>query len=185
MEERGAFLLPGWVTLILFAGVVASELFWGDGEVLVCRVLGIACLALAAVFIFIPFYQLKKFGNVPAGRSYMDTRVVVDRGLYAIVRHPQYLGYILLFGGFFCLTQNGISLVLAALGILTIVLHTLEEERECLERFGANYAAYRRRVPLFNFLLGTIQYLRLSAPEKELPSGNGPPPSRREPDRTP
>lgn len=174
MEEQRTFSLPGWVTLVLFVGVVVSEVFWGDGEMLVCRVLGVSCLALAAVFIFLPFYQLKKFGSVPAGRSYMDTRVVVDRGLYAIVRHPQYLGYILLFGGFFFLTQNGVSLVLAGLGILNIVLYTLREERECLEHFGAGYAAYRQRVPPFNFLLGTFQYLRRSTLEKEVPSGNGP-----------
>lgn len=174
MEEYGAFSLPGWVTVVLFAGVVASELFWGGGESLVCRVLGVSCLALAAVFSFLPFYQLKKFGRVPAGKSYMDTCMVVDQGLYAIVRHPQYLGYILFFVGFFFLTQNGVSLVLAAFGILSIVFHTLREERECLERFGGSYAAYRRRVPSFNFLLGFIQYLRHSHLENEVPSGNGP-----------
>jgi len=173
MDERETFSLPGWVTLVLFVGVVVSEYFWGDGDVLFCRVLGVSCLALAAVFTFLPFYQLKKYGQVPAAKSYMDTCVVVDQGLYAIVRHPQYVGHILFFGGFFFLTQNGVSLVLASLGILNIVLHALREERECLERFGGSYAAYRRRVPPFNFVLGFIQYLRHASPEKEVSSGNG------------
>ncbi len=173
MEEHGTFSLPGWVTLVLFVGLVVSEYFWGDGDVLVCRILGVTCLALAAVFSFLPFYQLKKYGRVPDAKSYMDTCVVVDRGLYAIVRHPQYLGYILFFGGFFFLAQNGVALVLAALGILNIVLHSFQEERECLERFGTSYAVYRRRVPAFNFLLGFIQYLRHTPMENEVPSGNG------------
>jgi protein-S-isoprenylcysteine O-methyltransferase Ste14 len=104
----------------------------------------------------------------------MDTTVVVDKGLYAIVRHPQYVGYILLFFGFVLLSQSGVTLVLAALGIFAMVTLAMQEERDCLEHFGGSYAAYRQRVPPFNFLLGVIQYLRRTFDGKEGLSSNGP-----------
>ena len=81
--------------------------------------------------------------------------------MYAIVRHPQYLGYILLVLGFICLFQN---LVIGALGALAIALfygQAVREERYCIQRFGQEYEDYVQRVPRLNFILGIIRVLAL------------------------
>ena len=89
----------------------------------------------------------------------MQTNVVVDRGLYAIVRHPQYLGYMLLVLGFICLFQNPIIGALGALAIALFYGQVVREERHCIQKFGKEYEDYVQRVPRFNFILGIIRVL--------------------------
>jgi protein-S-isoprenylcysteine O-methyltransferase Ste14 len=116
-------------------------------------------LLLAGVFIFGPFYLLTKHGGFKDGRTYMQARIVVDRGLYAITRHPQYLGYIFLVCGFALLSQHWVAVVLAFAGATFFYLQTMREERYCLAQFGEPYEQYLRRVPRFNFILGIVRLL--------------------------
>ncbi|MEJ2207503.1 MAG: isoprenylcysteine carboxylmethyltransferase family protein, partial [Anaerolineae bacterium] len=124
------------------------------------RSAGAALLVLSAAFIFAPFFLLPRHGGSQGGGSYMQARAVVDRGLYGIVRHPQYLGYVLLACGFALLSQHWLALVLAAVGVAAFYRQAIEEEKECLARFGPAYGRYRQRVPRFNALLGLARRLR-------------------------
>jgi protein-S-isoprenylcysteine O-methyltransferase Ste14 len=124
------------------------------------RIAGAALLALSVTFILAPFFQLPRHGGSQPGQSYMQTETVADRGLYGLVRHPQYLGYMLLACGFALLAQNWLALVLAALGIGAFYLQAVEEEKDCLLRFSEAYERYRQRVPRFNVVLGLMRRLR-------------------------
>lgn len=66
------------------------------------------------------------------------------RGPYRLVRHPLYLGWILLFGGVPHLT--GDRLAFAALTSLYLVIAIPLEERSLVQSFGAEYRSYRSRV---------------------------------------
>jgi protein-S-isoprenylcysteine O-methyltransferase Ste14 len=90
----------------------------------------------------------------------MQTDVVVDRGLYAVVRHPQYLGYILLGCGFALLSQHRVSVLLAVIAAVLFYAQAVAEERACLAEFGEPYARYCRRVPRFSVILGLFRLLR-------------------------
>jgi protein-S-isoprenylcysteine O-methyltransferase Ste14 len=90
----------------------------------------------------------------------MQANAVVDRGLYAIVRHPQYLGYMFLACGFALLSQHWMTAVLAVVGITMFYGQAVREERTCLAAFGEPYARYRRQVPRFNAILGIIRLER-------------------------
>lgn len=116
-------------------------------------------LLLAGVFIFWPFYLLARYGGLE-GESYMQAAVVVDRGLYAVVRHPQYLGYILLACGFALLSQHGVSVLLDIIAAVLFYIQAVREERACLAEFGEPYARYCCRVPRFNVILGLFRLLR-------------------------
>jgi protein-S-isoprenylcysteine O-methyltransferase Ste14 len=105
---------------------------------------------------FLPFAQLAKHGESES--NYMETKVLADRGLYAIVRHPQYLGYILLFAGFALLSQHWISFVIAAGGVATLYTQAVDEERFCQGKFGRAYDDYMARVPRFNLILGLWRF---------------------------
>ena len=48
-----------------------------------------------SLFAWVPMFTLRRHGRAPAGKSYMHATVVVERGPFALVRHPQYLGYML------------------------------------------------------------------------------------------
>jgi len=122
---------------------------------------GVFVLLLAAVFIFWPFYLLAKHGKPKDGQTYMQAGIIVDRSLYAITRHPQYLGYSFLACGFALLSQHWVAVLLAAVGATFFYLQAMREERYCLARFGEPYEQYLRRVPRFNFILGIVRLLQM------------------------
>ena len=93
----------------------------------------------------------------------MDTTRVVDSGLYSIVRHPQYLGYILFMATFSLLAQRMLVTCLAILAVALMYLSAAAEEGECSERLGEPYREYLRRVPRFNILAGVFRRLRRGA----------------------
>ena len=90
----------------------------------------------------------------------MQTDAVVDQGLYAITRHPQYLGYIFLACGFALLSQHWAAFLLAAAGSTFFYLQAVREERSCFARFGEPYEQYLWRVPRFNIVLGIVRLLQ-------------------------
>ena len=70
-------------------------------------------------------------------------------GLYAYVRHPRYAGmFIAVVGAALLAGTFRLWIVLAIWWIFALIVIRLEE-RELATRFGATYAAYRKRVPAF------------------------------------
>ena len=91
MKKRIVFI---WVAYVHMLSIFILHNFLEKGDNQILRVIGLVNLVIAVAFIFPPFYQLKKYGKLRPGGTYMNSTVVADRGLYAILRHPQYLGYI-------------------------------------------------------------------------------------------
>lgn len=151
--------LYGQIASVLLVVLLLVTIILPAGENLYLRYTGVFILALAALFMFLPFYHLSKYGQAAKGESYMQSRQVVDRGLYAILRHPQYMGYMLLGFGFALLRQHWAIILLAVLGAVFFYLQALEEEKICLSKFGEDYRRYSQRVPRFNFILGLMRVL--------------------------
>jgi protein-S-isoprenylcysteine O-methyltransferase Ste14 len=124
---------------------------------------GWICLWTSAIFGWLPIITFRRKGGVPQGQSYIKTTVLVDSGIYAIVRHPQ--------GGTAWLLIN-LSVMLIAphwsiitLGIPSMVLaylDTLKTDQRCIEKFGDAYKRYMERVPRVNFVAGIIRLVRRS-----------------------
>ena len=76
-------------------------------------------------------------------------RELATTGPYAHVRHPQYVGFVLVMFGF--LLQWPTILTLAMFPVLVWMYARLarQEEREALAGFGEAYANYMARVPAF------------------------------------
>jgi protein-S-isoprenylcysteine O-methyltransferase Ste14 len=74
---------------------------------------------------------------------------LVTTGLYAYIRHPQYVGFILVMFGF--LLQWPTLLTLAMFPVLAVMYVRLarSEEREAMATFGAQYERYMKQVPGF------------------------------------
>lgn len=77
------------------------------------------------------------------------TQTLATSGAYARVRHPQYVGFVLIMLGF--LFQWPTLLTLAMFPILVFMYSRLakREEQDALAAFGEQYALYRERVPAF------------------------------------
>ena len=118
-------------------------------------------LGMAALFlVFAPMVTFRRHGRVEPGSTYMEATRVLEEGLFRLVRHPQYLGYIFLNLTFMAASQHWLPLVLGAGAILFFYIHAVQEEKGLLERFGQEYRSYMERVPRFNFVSGTVGVLR-------------------------
>ena len=98
----------------------------------------------------------------------METNRLVTVGPYACMRHPMHLG-LMLFPLAFALVLGSPAFVLLVwpLEVLAIVLLVLfVEEREARLKFGADYAAYARRVPAFNLAPACLAKLLQDPPER-------------------
>ncbi len=147
------------VASVLLVILLFLTIFLPERENPYLRAAGVLTLILAALFIFLPFYYLSRYGQPVKGDTYLQSNQVVDHGPYAIVRHPQYLGYSLLGCGFAILRQNWVIVLLAVFGTVFFYLQAVEEEKICLSRFGDDYAKYSQHVPRFNFILGLMRAL--------------------------
>jgi protein-S-isoprenylcysteine O-methyltransferase Ste14 len=148
-----------WFAVAAFGSLILSSQVCERGSSRLLRCVGVVCLVLAPAFFIPPFILLKKHGQTDRGRPFFDTNIPVDRGLYAVVRHPQYLGYILVTVGFVLLSQHVATALLGAIAIVFFYLHTLKEEGFCMHHLGRGYEDYCRRVPRFNVVKGIMRHL--------------------------
>jgi protein-S-isoprenylcysteine O-methyltransferase Ste14 len=136
--------------------ILAFLLYNQNGNEIVINI-GWMILWISAIFGWLPILTLKKWGEVPKGKSYMSTVKLVDRGVYAIVRHPQYLAGILMGVALPLISQHWAVAVLGCVAIIVYYIDTFEEEKSCTEKFGDEYREYMKRVPRINFILGMIR----------------------------
>lgn len=75
-----------------------------------------------------------------------ETKGVINTGPYARVRHPMYLGMILLYTGAVVGTLSLLSLIPFLILFLVYDKMAAFEERELEEKFGKDYQSYQRRI---------------------------------------
>jgi len=114
------------------------------------------------VFGWLPVMEFRKKGGVRKGKSYIHTTKLVDTGIYSIVRHPQYVTFILWAIAGILLFQHWIIILLGIPIIPLTYIDLIRADKNAIEKFGDDYKAYMRRVPRANFLLGIIRRIRKS-----------------------
>ena len=92
---------------------------------------------------------------------FRKVKVLIESGIYSIIRHPMYLGGILaIFVATIFLYQHWLFVIIGIPGIASWYLISRQEERLNIERFGDDYKRYMQRVPRMNFLVGVIRLIR-------------------------
>jgi len=80
---------------------------------------------------------------------YRGERILVTDGLYARMRHPQYLGLIVIVVAFLFMWPTLLTLLLAPFLIGRYVLLAREEDGGLEQTFGVDFRHYRENVPGF------------------------------------
>jgi protein-S-isoprenylcysteine O-methyltransferase Ste14 len=70
---------------------------------------------------------------------------LVTDGVYRVIRHPSYLGMIILMFGWALAFRSGLGVILAALIVPPLLVRIRSEETLLRLQFGDEYDAYRRR----------------------------------------
>ncbi len=82
-------------------------------------------------------------------RIFRAKDALITTGIYAHVRHPQYLGFLLLTLGVNFLWTTFSTLILWPVLVLLYYRLAKEEEKSIEDKFGEEYREYKRTVPMF------------------------------------
>ncbi len=117
--------------------------------------------AFGMVLVMAPIVMFPRRGGVSRGKSYVYTTRVVDTGIYAVIRHPQYTGGIYaIFLTTLLWYPHWLFAVLGVLGAAAVYMGCRQEDQRLIEKFGSDYAVYIKKVPGMNIFLGIIRLWR-------------------------
>jgi len=129
-----------------------------------CNIDFLACLGWGALILFfivgsLPRKEFKKRGDIEEGKSFVYTTKLVDTGIYAIIRHPLWLTWILLSLSVTLMSQYWIMALMGIIVMLVVYLETFRLDKNLIEKFGMEYEQYKKKVPRLNIIYGLIKYL--------------------------
>ena len=144
--------LPLWTFSATFLVLLRHRIF--DERVSRNALTAIAGVALIGLAVWIGHHVHRRLGlqrlaGLPEVNPGRYPGGVVRAGIYARVRHPRYLEYMLTFVGLALLTGAVGIFLLAIITILLYLIVAPLEERELREHYGPEYEAYAREVPRF------------------------------------
>jgi protein-S-isoprenylcysteine O-methyltransferase Ste14 len=148
-------------TLFISQIIVGIYLLSGVSQIGILAYLGAGLYVFSGlVFGWLPVFEFRKKGGVRSGKSYISTTQLVDTGIYSIVRHPQYVTFILWAIAGMLLFQHWIVVLLGVPVVPLTYIDLIKADKDAIEKFGDDYKAYMKRVPRANFLLGILRRFR-------------------------
>jgi protein-S-isoprenylcysteine O-methyltransferase Ste14 len=133
LSQGVAVLLNAWLTGT-FAMPISSSV-------------GLAAVVLAAVGLWLRVWGTGQISTAVMMSMTVSTDRLATTGIYGLVRHPLYLGDLLIFGGY-------ALFLVRPLGVAFFVFHVVRalrliafEESQLSQRHGVVFDEYRRRVP--------------------------------------
>jgi protein-S-isoprenylcysteine O-methyltransferase Ste14 len=107
------------------------------------RWLGVMVFAAGCLLRILPVFILgDRFSGLVA---IQPGHTLVTNGIYSVIRHPSYLGLLLVSLGWVLAFRSGAGLLLTACLIPPLLARIRAEEALLLEQFGDEYRAYRSR----------------------------------------
>lgn len=143
---------------VLAAVVLIASIFISGDAPLLLEVVGIACLMVTPFLWVFALLAFRKYGDIPLGKAYFETQELVTNGIFALVRHPQYLAYMLLAVGFSFLSNHWLLYVLAVGSVVFFVLQTRIEDEELEAKYGEEFDIYAAHVPGFDLFTGIYRH---------------------------
>lgn len=141
-------------------GQIVLLFFFSVPGIPVLRILGHCLWALCCLLGVLPIVTLKLYGGVHKGESYMKTTRLVTRGIFGIVRHPQFLCMPLIPTALALLSQHWIVIALGVPAFILGIASIVGADRDGIEKFGDEYRTYMKEVPGFNLPLGLWRFLK-------------------------
>jgi protein-S-isoprenylcysteine O-methyltransferase Ste14 len=155
---------PTWIASWLATGLVICQIVLlfvlGGGDAGWLRVAGFSLWAVAAVFGWLPIVHFKRHGGVAHGDSYVRTTRLVDTGLYAIVRHPQFVAWPMMAAAVAMVSQHPVVIGMGVVAFALACVDFRAVDARNIDKFGDAYREYMERVPGWNFVAGVWRRVR-------------------------
>jgi protein-S-isoprenylcysteine O-methyltransferase Ste14 len=146
---HAAFIILYLLQIIFFV------LFYDSANLIVLLYVGWGVLVVGIALLLSASNSRRK-GSVSKEED-ANKPVIVESGLYAFVRNPEYLGHILIILSLVFIAQKWFSIVTGAALIALLWIAIVEEEKSDIEKFGDGYEDYMRRVPRINLFAGIVR----------------------------
>jgi len=165
MHKKNISHLVGHIIYIgLYVVLITSTtILYNSANLVELLYIGWVSLVLGIVFLLWSSQSRRK-GRVGEG---INKEVLVESGIYAFVRHPEFLGHILIISALIILSQCWINLVIGTVLIVLLWFAMIEEEKRNIEKFGDVYRDYMKRVPRINLLIGIRRQIHSKKGNKE------------------
>ncbi|QEE16100.1 isoprenylcysteine carboxylmethyltransferase family protein [Promethearchaeum syntrophicum] len=143
---------------VAFIALILTGFFIHNEEIIMfIHYIGWILWVLSVILAFSPNFIFKKYGGVQKGESYMKTTKLVNKGIYSIIRHPQYGGGIYIAFSLILIQQTLVSVILGIISIITSYLSMIFEDKRLIVKFGEDYVEYMKKVPRVNVISGCIR----------------------------
>ncbi len=133
--------LTGFIAAYLPAYTDRYDFWTFDGDAV--RWLGVALFAAGGALRLWPVFVLgSRFSGLVA---IQPGHTLVTTGIYGLIRHPSYLGFLVSSFGWALAFRSGVGVLLTALLVPPLIARIRAEERLLRSHFGAEYEAYCAR----------------------------------------
>ena len=156
-------VIPSTLATLLFISqiIVGIYLLSEVSQIAILAYIGVGLYVFSGIFFgMLPTFEFRKKGDVKKGKSYIHTTKLVDTGIYSIVRHPQYVTFIMWAIAGMLLFQHWFVILLGIPVIPLTYIDLIKADKDAIDKFGDNYKQYMKKVPRANFILGIIRLLR-------------------------
>ena len=141
-DRRSLLIL--WIviagSLVLGPWAAAYGVWTFDGALI-----GIIIYIIGFIIRWIAVYQLGKMFTVDVAIA--NEHTLKTSGLYTVVRHPSYLGLILIIAGLGVCLNSLLSFILMFVPTFIAISYRISiEEKALIEEFGDQYIAYKAKV---------------------------------------
>ncbi|MFX1603980.1 MAG: methyltransferase family protein [Promethearchaeota archaeon] len=147
-------------SILMFLPILMVFFFYNYFNLIFFVYAGVVLFVCSFALIWRAGGEFRKRGGAPEGESIVHTTVLVDSGVYGVVRHPQYLGFMLIVLSFVLMSQHWLSVFAGVGGCVLFYIDVRREEQSNIAKFGDEYRRYMQEVPGLNILIGVFRLLR-------------------------
>jgi protein-S-isoprenylcysteine O-methyltransferase Ste14 len=143
-------------TLLTLELVLGEAGMWMRTHISWLQIIGYILYIPSAFLVFGSIIQLKHKGRSKAGTALAPhgTTVVVDTGIYGVIRHPMWLGMVIWSIALVLVFQSILSIVLGAVAVVCFRMGAIKEDEFNIKEFGDAYREYMKKVPMWHVFRG-------------------------------
>jgi protein-S-isoprenylcysteine O-methyltransferase Ste14 len=156
-EAYEHFGLPVYFTLLLL-GIGTPQIAGIFSDLLWLKIIGFILLIPSALLVTLLIVTLERKGKTKKSASPIlapsDANIMLDTGIFGVVRHPLYLGTALWSVALILVFQSILSVILGIVAISCFWMASTKEDEFNMKKFGDGYREYMKRVPMWNLFGG-------------------------------
>ena len=156
-EAYEHFGLAVYFTLLVL-GIGTPQIAGVFSEVLWLEIIGFILFIPSALLVALPIVTLERKGKTRTSASPLlapsDATIMLDTGIFGVVRHPLYLGTALWSVALMLVFQSILSVILGIVAISCFWMASTKEDEFNIKKFGDRYREYMKRVPMWNLFRG-------------------------------